>query len=96
MAFFKTIRDKMKANALLSHLEFARERFPTNTLLGRRHLSDALKALVAIKASDGHDVFSSAGWKQVVHVATELGMMMAALGNFRSRASSHIAPSRSR
>jgi len=53
MAFFKGFRDQMKANALISHLEFARDRFPYSSSLGLDHVSGALKSMVTIKNSVG-------------------------------------------
>jgi len=76
MAFFKSFRDQLKANALVSQLEFARNRYSSNPELGRIHLASALKALAEIKSCGAEKALTFTGWKYVVAIALELGMMI--------------------
>ncbi len=78
MAFFKQFRDQLKANALINHLEFARDRFhPNDPSLALAHLGHALKALVAIKSARAERTLTFTGWNYVVLVSSQLGMILA-------------------
>jgi len=76
MAFFKSFRDQLKVNALISHLEFARDRFPHDQQLGLNHLAAALKALVEIKSSESERALTFSGWKHVVTLSTTVSIMV--------------------
>lgn len=75
MAFFKETRDQLKGNALVSHLEFAVQRFdPGNprNMSATTHLSDAQQALVALRKAEGEYVLSKVGWEYVARLCWEL------------------------
>ena len=73
MAFFKAARDQFKANAMVSHLEFAVQRFnPGSISLATRHLSDATKALVALRKAEGEYILTKVGWDYVAQLCEEL------------------------
>jgi hypothetical protein len=80
MGFFTGWRAQFKANALVSHLEFAVNRWPRDPVLGLNHLKAASKALTAIKSSGTHKTIAHAGWRYVVHLSTQIGMILAVQG----------------
>lgn len=80
MAFFKSTRDQLKANALVSHLEFALNRWEHSPTLGLRHLRSAVKALVEVKNAGAEQALTFIGWKYVVHISTQVGMIVATAG----------------
>ena len=76
--FFKQFRDQLKSNALINHLEFARDRFhPNDPALALAHLGHALKALVAIKSARAERTLTFTGWNHVVLVSSQVGMILA-------------------
>ena len=76
MAFFKSFRNELNANTLVSNLEFARDRYPIDRSIGQKHLAAALKAFVAIKSGKAEKTLTCEGWKYIVHVSLELSMML--------------------
>jgi hypothetical protein len=73
MAFFKTTRDQLKANALVSHLEFAKQFFrPGNTVRCESHLKSANKALGVVRQAKAEYIFSDEGWQYVAQLAAQL------------------------
>jgi hypothetical protein len=76
MAFFKTFRDQLKANSLITHLEYAQNRFLFANELGLRHVRSALKALVAIKSSFSEKELTSAGWQLVIDISSDLSITL--------------------
>ena len=76
MAFFKGFRDQLKANALMSHLEFTRDRFPRDHVLGMNHLAAAVKAVVTIKHSESQKSLTFVGWKFIVQLTSEVAAIL--------------------
>ena len=73
MSFFKTTRDQLKANALVSHLEFARQFFqPGNTIRCGSHLKNAQKALAVVRQAEAEYILADEGWQYVAQLAAQL------------------------
>lgn len=76
MAFFKTSRDQLKGNALVSHLEFAHRLFsPTNAknmLQCEMHIRDAQRALIAFRQANADYIFSDEGWQYIASLTEQL------------------------
>ncbi len=60
----------------MSHLEFARDRFPRDHALGLDHLAGAVKAVVTIKNSESQKALTFVGWKYIVEVTSQLGAIL--------------------
>ncbi len=79
--FFKSIRDGMKANAFVSHLELANQRFsPTDLWFVTNHLAEAQKALIALRKAEAEDMIEPVGWVYVAGICTELTLRLEACG----------------
>ena len=73
MSFFKTTRDQLKANAFVSHLEFAQQFFqPRNTIRCESHLKNAQKALTVVRQAKAEYILSDEGWQYVAQLAAQL------------------------
>ena len=74
MAFFKKTRDLLKANAMVSHLEFAVQRFnPRHGAdLAKRHLTGAQKGLLNLRQANGEYVLTTKGWIYVIKLCSDL------------------------
>ncbi len=87
MAFFKTTRDQLKGNALVSHLEFANQFFkPKNMIRCELHIRGAQKALIAFRAAEAEYIFSDDGW-QYLSTLTEPLQIALRMGGFTQLAS---------
>jgi hypothetical protein len=76
MAWFKSTRDQMKGEALLSNLEMAARFFdPEKPARSMSHVTGAHKALVAIVKSEAGYIFTEAGWKYVLEGALGLKLL---------------------
>lgn len=73
MTFFKATRDQLKANAFVSHVEFAVQQFrPPDMIRCEHHLRGAQKALVAFQQAKGEYILSVEGWDYVAGLAAQL------------------------
>ena len=71
----------MKANAFVSHMEFAKRWFRPNDLFqATRHLKGAQRAMEKIKQAKAEYVFSREGWRYVAEICKELGEALKAIG----------------
>src|SRR5437868_4823913 len=78
MAFFKTTRDQLKGNALVSHLEYAYNFCkPADMIRCEHHVRGAQKALIAFRAAEAEYIFSDEGWQYLSALSKSL---QAALG----------------
>jgi hypothetical protein len=76
MAFFKTTRDQLKANALVSHLEFAQQFFrPVDMWRSEHHLKAAQKALGVVRQANAEYILSDRGWQYVAQLAVRLASL---------------------
>jgi hypothetical protein len=87
MAFFKTSRDQLKGNALVSHLEFANQFLdPKNMIRCEQHIRGAQKALVDFRRAEAEYIFSDEGWQYLATLAEPLQIALA-MGGFTQLAS---------
>ncbi len=75
MAFFKTMRDQLKVNALVSHLEFAKARWSPNLVSATMHLEGAHKAMEKVKQARAEYILSRSGWVYVIELCEALGKL---------------------
>ena len=77
--FFKGFRGQLKAGALVSHLEHSLRNLKAQELwTANHHLSDACKALTALRKASTEDQLSFAGWKYVADICFQLTWMLTA------------------
>ena len=73
MAFFKESRAQMKAEALMSQLEYANKLFdPKDMFRAKFHLRAAQKALTGLRKIHGEYVLSAKGWEYVAQLGFTL------------------------
>ncbi len=73
MALFKQSRDQMKADALMSQLEFTNRLFnPKDMFRAKFHFSAAQKALVVLRKAEGEYVLSAKGWQYVGRLCLDI------------------------
>lgn len=73
MAFFKTSRDQLKGNALVSHLEFVGKFYdPKNMIRCELHIRGAQKALAEFRRAEADYIFSDEGWQYLATLAEPL------------------------
>jgi hypothetical protein len=78
MAFFKQTRDQLKANALVSHMEFAQQFFqPYNTIRTEHHLKGAEKAFAVVQQAKAEYILSDEGWQYMARLAVQLHRALA-------------------
>lgn len=71
----------MKAEAFVSHLEFAKQRFSSTDLwYAKHHLADAQKALTALRKAGAEDNIAKVGWEYVAGICAELTVKLEACG----------------
>lgn len=76
--FFKGLRDQLKASALVTHLEYALLSLKRNELWSTKsHLSDACKALTALRKADAEEQLTFEGWRHVSELCFELTRILA-------------------
>lgn len=80
MAFFKTTRDQLKVNSLVSNLEFAKNRF-SKPSLASQHIRWAVKAMEKIKRAKAEYVVSREGWLYIANICNELQLPFAMDGD---------------
>jgi hypothetical protein len=86
MAFFKTTRDQLKGNALVSHLEFANQFLdPKNMIRCEHHIQEAQKALIAFRQAKAEYFFSDDGW-EYLYTLTEPLQIALGMGGFEQLA----------
>jgi hypothetical protein len=87
MAFFKTTRDQLKGNALVSHLQFANQFLkPTDMIRCEHHIRGAQKALIAFRAAEAEYIFSDEGWQYLSTLSEPLQIALQ-MGGFTKLAS---------
>ena len=74
--FFKATRDQLKANALISHLEFAKARLRPDLISTADHLKGAQKAMEKVKLAGAEYIFTRKAWLYVIELCEELGKVL--------------------
>ena len=73
MAFFKTTRDQLKANAFVSNLEFAKARFrPASVSEAAWHVQRAFEAMEKMRRADAGYILSREGWLYAADICFKL------------------------
>ena len=76
MAFFKATGDQLKANAFVSHLEFAIARIRPDLIATTSHLQTAHEQMEKIRKAHAEYIFSKEGWLYVIGMCEQLSGMM--------------------
>jgi len=75
MAFFKSTRDRLKVNALMSNLEFAKTRWEFDPFLGLQHLKSARKAVLDVAKCESQAALTFEGWQYIVSLTCEVALI---------------------
>jgi hypothetical protein len=68
--------DQLKVNGFVTHLELAVRHFDCPSIAWN-HVGKALTAMRKIKARRIETLLTCQGWKYVIHLSTQLGMLSA-------------------
>ncbi len=93
MAFFKNIRDHLKANGFMTHLELAVQNLNLNDVgMCEYQLRKTQEAMIALRKAEAEYIFSEDGLQYVANLAAKLQAQLDAQGcNQLARDAEHIA-----